>query len=59
MAIKTTTFGRIELDGREARLLVAHMNKPSKPNSLAVSALKKGREVLARMKAAQSEAKHL
>ena len=49
MAIKTSTFGRVELSGKEAERFVQHMDE-DKPNPLAMAALERGREVYNRAK---------
>lgn len=45
MAIKTSTFGRVELSGKEAARFVRHMHE-DKPNPTAQAALVRGRAVL-------------
>lgn len=49
MAIKTSTFGRVELSGKEAERFVQHMND-DKPNPLAIATLERGREVFNKTK---------
>lgn len=48
MAIKSSTFGRVELSGVEAVRFIKHMNE-DKPNIQAKSALKRGRAILAKL----------
>ena len=43
MAIKSSTFGRVELSGKDAERFIKHMNE-DKPNPLALAALARGRE---------------
>jgi hypothetical protein len=45
MAIKTSTFGRIELSGKEAARFVQHMHE-DKPNPTAQATLARGRNLL-------------
>lgn len=45
MAIKTSTFGRVELSGNDAKRFVQQV-KDSNPNPLAKAALVRGREAL-------------
>lgn len=45
MAIKTSTFGRVELSGKEAARFIRHMEE-DKPNQAAQASLARGREVL-------------
>ena len=45
MAIKTSTFGRVELSGQEAARFIRHMHE-DKPNPTAQAALVRGRELL-------------
>jgi len=44
MAIKSSTFGRVELSGKDAARFVQHMND-DKINPLAIEALARGREI--------------
>ena len=44
MAIKTSTFGRVELSGKDAARFVQHMNE-DKPNDFALAAVERAREV--------------
>ncbi len=44
MAIKSSTFGRVELSGKDAARFVQHMNE-DKANPLAFAALARGREI--------------
>lgn len=44
MAIKSSTFGRVELSGKDAARFVQHMNE-DRPNPLALAALVRGREI--------------
>ena len=44
MAIKTSTFGRVELSGKDAARFVQQVNEV-KPNSLALAALARGRAI--------------
>ncbi|MEN9868459.1 MAG: hypothetical protein RL748_4049 [Pseudomonadota bacterium] len=45
MSIKTSTFGRLELSGKEASEFIKQMND-DKPNPGAVAALQRGRKLL-------------
>lgn len=45
MAIRSTTFGRVELSGKEAARFIRHMEE-DKPNKAAQASLARGREVL-------------
>ncbi len=45
MAIKTSTFGRLELSGKEAAQFLKQVEE-SKPNPQAIAALQRGRVVL-------------
>lgn len=45
MTIKTTTFGHVELSGKEAARFIRHMEE-DKPNKAAQASLARGREVL-------------
>jgi hypothetical protein len=44
MAIKSSTFGRVELSGKDAARFVQQINE-DKANPLAVAALARGREI--------------
>ncbi len=44
MGIKTSTFGRIELSGKDAERFVQHMDE-DKPNALALAAIARARKV--------------
>jgi len=46
MAIKSSTFGRVELSGADAARFIKHM-KEDKPNRQAKSSLQRGRAILA------------
>lgn len=46
MAIKSTTFGRVELSGKDAARFIRHMNEDS-PNPKVKQALNRGRSILA------------
>ena len=45
MAIKSSTFGRVELSGNEAARFVRHMNE-DKPNTVAAASLARGRDLV-------------
>lgn len=49
MAIKSSTFGRVELSGKDAARFVQHMDE-DKPNPLALVALARGREISDKVK---------
>ena len=49
MAIKSSTFGRVELSGKDAARFVQHMNE-DKPNPLALTALARGRAINEKIK---------
>lgn len=49
MAIKSSTFGRVELSGIDAARFVQHMDE-DKPNPLALAALARGREISDKVK---------
>lgn len=49
MAIKTSTFGRVELSGKDAERFVQYMDE-DRPNPLAIAALERGREVFNKAK---------
>jgi len=49
MAIKSSTFGRVELSGKDAARFVQHMNE-DKTNPLALAALARGREIREKIK---------
>lgn len=48
MAIQSTTFGRIELSGKEAERFQRHMTE-DKPNLAAKASLARGQAMLARI----------
>jgi hypothetical protein len=48
MAIKSSTFGRVELNGTDAERFLQIMSE-RKSNPRAVAALKRGREILKRV----------
>jgi hypothetical protein len=48
MAIKNSTFGRVELSGKDAARFVQHMNE-DKANPLALAALARGRKISERI----------
>lgn len=50
MAIKSSTFGRVELSGRDAARFLRHMEE-DKPNNLAQASLARGRDLLRQLKA--------
>jgi hypothetical protein len=52
MAIQSTTFGRVELSGEEAKRFQRHMSD-DKPNLAAQASLARGQAMLARIAAAQ------
>jgi hypothetical protein len=52
MAIHSTTFGRVELSGKDAERFQRHMSE-DKPNPAAEASLARGREMLLRMSAVQ------
>jgi hypothetical protein len=45
MAIKSSTFGRTELSGKDAARFIQHMNE-DKPNEWLMSNLQNGRKIL-------------
>ena len=49
MAIKSSTFGRVELSGKDAARFIQHMAE-DKVNPLALEALARGREISERVK---------
>jgi hypothetical protein len=49
MSIKSSTFGRVEISGKDAVRFVQHMNE-DKPNPLALAALARGREISDKVK---------
>ena len=49
MAIKTSTFGRVELSGKDAECFIQYMDE-DRPNPLAMAALERGREVFNKAK---------
>jgi len=55
VAIQSNIFGRVTLSGDDAKQFVAHMEK-DQPNPKAKASLKRGRHVLARLKAAEARA---
>lgn len=50
MAIKSSTFGRVELSGKDAARFIRQMNE-DKPNEKVKQALERGRDVLAMVNA--------
>ena len=52
MAIQSTTFGRVELSGKEAERFQRHMTE-DKPNPAAKASLARGQDMLARIAAAR------
>jgi hypothetical protein len=48
MAIHTSTFGRVELSGKDAERFQRHMTE-DKPNPAAEASLARGREMLRRI----------
>ncbi len=48
MAIKSTTFGRVELSGKDAARFIKHMNE-DKPKPSVKSSLDRGRAIRAAM----------
>lgn len=50
MAIHSSTFGRVELSGKDAERFQRHMTE-DKPNPAAGASLARGREMLVRMAA--------
>ncbi|MGI2181058.1 hypothetical protein ACRN9F_02215 [Shewanella oncorhynchi] len=48
MAIKSSTFGRVELSGKDAARFIKHMQE-DKPNPAVKSSLARGRDILAAM----------
>ncbi len=58
MAIKSSTFGRVELSGKDAAQCVQHMNE-DKANPLALAALARGRAISEKIKKGEAfRAKH-
>lgn len=53
MAIKTSTFGRVELSGKEAARFLQHLNE-DKASPAAQATLSRGREILRQMNQASS-----
>lgn len=53
MAIKSSTFGRTELSGKDAARFIVHMNE-DKPNPIAKKNLEEGKKLRAKMRAWQS-----
>ena len=49
MAIKTSTFGRVELSGKDAARFIQQINEDT-PNSLALEAIKRARKVSEKVK---------
>ena len=49
MAIKSNTFGHVELSGKDAAWFIRHMSE-DKPNPLALAALARGREISEKIK---------
>lgn len=49
MAIKTTTFGRIELSGNDAARFIQHMNE-DKPNEYALAAIERAKKISKKVK---------
>jgi len=54
MAIKSSTFGRIELSGKEAARFLVHMNE-DKANPKAKENLEEGKALRAKMRAWQEK----
>lgn len=52
MAIKSSTFGRVELSGKDAARFVQHMNE-DKANPLVLAALARGREISEKLRRAK------
>lgn len=44
MAIKSSTFGRVELSGKDAARFIRHMDE-DKPNQFAIAALARARKI--------------
>lgn len=55
MAIKSSTFGRVELSGQDAKRFVQRMNEV-KPDPAIKQAASRGRDILARMNASKQVA---
>jgi hypothetical protein len=49
MAIKSSTFGRVELSGNDAARFRQHMAE-DKPNPKAIASLERGRLIMAKLK---------
>ncbi len=49
MAIKSSTFGRVELSGEDAARFIKHINE-DKANPLALAALARGRKISEQIK---------
>ena len=49
MAIKTTTFGRVELSGNDAARFIQHMNE-DKPNEYALAAIERAKKTSKKVK---------
>lgn len=50
MAIKSSTFGRVELSGNDAKRFLRHMAE-DKPNNRAQASLARGRDLLRQLQA--------
>lgn len=48
MPIKSSTFGRVELSGKEAERFIQHMRE-DKPNPAALASLERGRKIKEKM----------
>ena len=57
MAIKSTTFGRVELSGNDAARFVTHMNEDN-ANPKAKKSLQKGRDILSSVRASTRTSTH-
>ncbi len=53
MAIKSSTFGRVELSGKDAVRFIEQINQ-DKTNPLAMAALARGREIAEKMNKGES-----
>lgn len=53
MAIKTSTFGRVELSGQDAARFVQQISQ-TKTNSLALATLARGREIAEKINKGES-----
>jgi len=49
VAIKTSTFGRVELSGQDAARFIQHMNE-NKPNNFALAAVERAKKVSEKIK---------